>query len=423
MIKNNTRYNCFIILLVVVFSNLCDMKFAHYAMGLKEKFKISNIKSDFGKRCYKVIKKATFNFNENLDFDALERVVPNVFLDFIAREIIYQNKKVYVALVWPVCEEKDSIIENILYKYCNILYKKRILFSKESATIFLSQIRSKKSHPQGVNLWFQEPYSKYNPLRVYLVECKDIDVNLEEMRSYLSSVFSNNKKYIGEIEDMYGIDALKNLYITTKCKREIRKAVGIEYAMHINDFHFESIEVGNIVFNENSIDFIKNSKCHGSNFNNFKRFMNDLKYKYKNFLDSIVIYNSAVLSAYGLRDCSDIDFLHDPRVVVPRNLDSNLSNQNMYFKRGYVIIEDYMGKHFILEDSPQAYNDLNLDDAKCFRVKISIDDLLFNPEYYFYYDGIKYATIKFMHYFKNKRGRPKDIKDVRLMEEFFVYSR
>ena len=133
-----------------------------------------------------------------------------------------------------------------------------------------------------------------------------------------------------------------------------------------------------------------------------------------------VLWEETIKGLESSSDCSDIDFLHDPRVPILANMHPLLSNQNQFFKRNYVILEDFYGKHYILEDIPDALSSINLDqETPSLRKKISIDDLLYNPHYYFHFHNLKFATLEFMHYFKEKRGRDKDRKDVQLMQEHF----
>ncbi len=402
-------------------SQAFSYNFAGIANQILYTFETNKIRSNFGRELYAEIAKITNDFTENLTFEALEKYVDRSYLDYMSTEMIKNNSNTYVALIWPVTVGHDQTITRIFNKYCNIISSKRILLNDQGAKNFLAQIPSKASHPQGVDLWFQKPYSNYNPMRVYLLECKKNNTDYNQMKGYLTKIFNNNIAYIEQFERLYGKRAVENLYVTTKCKREIRETVKLGYAMHINDTHEETIHLGNIVFNENSIKCLKFSDSSKVKLlKRYNEYIPLLIEKLGNNIDKIVVYNSAVLSAYGLRDCGDIDFLHDPRISIPRNLHPQLSNQNQFFKRNYVILEDKEGKHYILEDIPHAFANVNLDASNLFKLKISIDELLYNPTYNFYFHGIKYATLEFMHYFKKKRGRAKDLQDVKLIEDHFL---
>ena len=395
--------------------------FAKIAHPIADDFALKEIRSHFGNDLFEQVKRATDNFTNNVTFSELKKQVKPLYLDYMATRIIASNTNTFIALVWPVTVGQDEIIEAIFNKYCTIICYKRIMLNHQGSRNLLDQIPTKATHPTGVDLWFKKPFSDYNPMRVYLIECKENGADYNAMKEYLITIFSGNRAWINDFERNYGKRALQNLFVTTKCKREIRKAVKIEYAMHINDTHEETINVGNIVFNENSIACLKFSRPEQvKRLPRFNELNGLLKTKLGKKIDNIVIYNGAVLSAFGLRDCNDIDFLHNPRVSIPANMHPMLSNQNQFFKRLYVILEDRNGKHYILEDTPQAFNTINLDQSTdMLRHKISIDELLYNPTYYFHFHELKYATLEFMHYYKEQRNREKDNRDIKLMEDHF----
>ena len=73
-----------------------------------------------------------------------------------------------------------------------------------------------------------------------------------------------------------------------------------------------------------------------------------------------------------------------------------------------------------MKDIPHAFAKENLDTTPLLAKKTSIDELFYNPRKHFYYHGVKHATLEFMHYFKTKRGRAKDLRHTRLIEEHFA---
>ena len=125
-----------------------------------------------------------------------------------------------------------------------------------------------KNHPWGEKLWFAEPHRYINPLTIYVLKQKIYQLSDDIKRNYLIKIFNNNKKHINNIEKKGG---LNNLYVTTKAKRECRelfanngnvvKVEGVrdlQYSHHVNDEHYETIELSRIFFNKNSIYAINN---------------------------------------------------------------------------------------------------------------------------------------------------------------------
>ncbi|GAB5411432.1 MAG: hypothetical protein ChlgKO_05460 [Chlamydiales bacterium] len=411
----------FVFLFVIASTSLHSYDFANIAKDILHKSKSERVRCDFAKELYAEIEKATDNFTKNLKFEELKQknVTPS-YLDYMATEIAASDKNTFLSVVWPVVLEQDKKINRIFNKYCNVICYKRVMMNEQSAKNFLAQIPSKATHPTGVQLWFEPPFRDYNPMRVYLIECKPTNVPLPKIRSYLTKIFSNSHTFIKQFEKKHGVRALQNLYTTTVCKREIRRAVRIDHALHVCDTNEETQEIANILFNENSINCLKHSNpAKVKTQPLFNKYIALLKKRLGKKIDQIIVYNGAVLSAFGLRDCNDIDFLHNPRISLPHNIHPFLSNQNRFFKRLYVILEDE-SRHYILEDIPHAYSDVNLDTCDFLKKKVSIDDLLYDPTLHFYFHGVKFATLEFMHYFKSRRGRAKDLRDVALIEESFL---
>lgn len=394
---------------------------AHVAKTIKEEYCAKEVRTDFADKLFREVAAATDDFTKNLTCNDLQQFINQDYLDFMSLKATEYNPNIFIALVWPVVEEKDALLIEHFEEYFNVIGHKRILLDEKGARNFLSQIPGKASHPTGVELWFAPPFRNYNPMRAFLLECKQNDTDYEEMKGYLVKIFSNNQSYIDDFEAKHGQRAIQNLYCATVCKRKIRKAVKIDYALHITDEPKEALEIAQIVFNNRSLDCVKHSQYQNARgFSRFNHFMRELKHAANSMLNDIVVYNSAVLSAYGLRDCSDIDFFHDPRVFISHNFHPDLSNQNRFFPRNYVIVEDLKGKHYILEDCPNAFADEDLDATPLLSKRISIDELLYNPLKHFYYHGVRFASLDFMLYFKGKRGRPKDLNDVRLIKEHYI---
>ena len=116
-------------------------------------------------------------------------------------------------------------------------------------------------------------------------------------------------------------------------------------------------------------------------------------------LNRICVTSSAVLSAYGIRDCNDIDILIDNDLEdVFRH--SSFGRHNKYAEQGHYIT--------------------------------SSDDIIYNPDNHFYYFGVKFCTIEIIYKYKQYRienklfgeqSIEKDKQDIQLIEnEYFGYK-
>jgi len=156
-------------------------------------------------------------------------------------------------------------------------------------------------------------------------------------------------------------------------KKMFRDKIGIgKHSIHINDNKDETLLISQLILNRNSIAFLNDSKIL-----RFKENINLIS-SYKSLIDkknldiqNFVICGSMPLSLYGLTKAGDIDFLTIENIEF---LEPGLNSHNGYLKH---------------------YNQ-------------SLNELIFNPENFFYFHGIKFLTIDNIIIFKKNRGELKD---------------
>ena len=173
---------------------------------------------------------------------------------------------------------------------------------------------------------------------------------------------------------------------TLEIKKRVRDIFGIgNHSIHINDTWEETFRLARCFFNDNSI---KMMNCMLPNY--YKSF-DDLSYLFfQNLIhnridpDNYCITASSVLSVLGLRHGKDLDYLHrGPRIDGHPDIDSH----NEYSKGRY---------------------------------DKTIDDIIYNPENHFYFNGLKYASLDIIKQLKEKRGEDKDKKDLNLIDGLFA---
>jgi len=178
-------------------------------------------------------------------------------------------------------------------------------------------------------------------------------------------------------------------------KKTIREYYKIgNHSVHTTDYTWENINLSHL-FNSNTISFLKYTPTLFNNFGSFEKCFKNLKLFCKhNKIDTrrICVTSSAVLSVYCLRDCGDIDLLVDKEYVD------------------------------IFKDSPfdthNTYTDLG-------HYETTSDDIIYNPQNHFYYDGIKFCILEIIYSYKQYRIQNnlfseasinKDKSDIRLIE-------
>ena len=350
--------------------------------AIKNKFEKLN--SNFGDDLFNIVKHITENFTKNLTFFDLKDKIEDIYLDYMVLQYCISNKNTFVLTVWPVTYDAEDIFLNTYNKYGSIIYKKEIRLKENGFKNILHFISDKKKHPQGMKLWFAEPHRHINPLTIYIFESKEIEtISVNEKINYLTRIFNNNRNHILQIQKKGG---LNNLFVTTSAKRECRNEIKVknkiapisfapdrQYSHHVNDEHYETIELCRIFLNDNSIFAL--NKCNldykclsfDNKYKNYVKFINDNKW---GKIDDFCLNNSSVLSQFGIRQSRDIDYLHNYIFNIPKQIpEEEISSHN------YVV---------------RQFN-------------LNIDDIIYNPTKHFWFKNIKFITLDELLLFKKNQ--------------------
>ena len=171
----------------------------------------------------------------------------------------------------------------------------------------------------------------------------------------------------------------KTLEEVRTIKEKVRQVHKIGFSsIHITDTKEEARRISKLIFNENGIHFLNYSEPYKYSFllNDLDSFNSHIK---KNDIDKndIVLDGSIVLAQYGLRKNADIDYL------TLNTIDN--------FK-------------YDTHDSQLKFHD---KDKR---------DLIYNPEYFFQFNGFKYASFKQTFLMKKNRNEQKDLNDLSIMK-------
>ena len=279
-----------------------------------------------------------------------------VYLDAMAIEYVNYKKNTFVVTLFPGAYSNREEVRKLLKSSCKIIHEKECYIKK---------------------------YGPFNLVRLFY------DLDKYRGNSWLGD-WSNN--YSGALSKAKKCFVNENPVIffliettgTTRCreiKESIREKCGIgKHSVHINDTREETINLSRYAFNQNSIHFINN--CRPVFLENFETFFSQFGECFdKREIENICIDSSAVLSAYGLRDCRDIDFLHSPGQIFTDNPNISCHNEE--------------SKHY----------------------SETIDDIIYNPKKHFYFKGVKFASLKVVESMKINRNEEKDNRDVLLIND------
>lgn len=285
-----------------------------------------------------------------------EQQLDEIYLDRMMLEYCRLHNNIYIACFWPVADNRELQEESlqIVRDICGlIVYDKSIKLDYRGVFNFMLQI-------YGHQEWTGSYENKH-------IGTKDkADACFAKNRPMRIVMFEG-----GSLERVI------------EAKQKIRNLFGLQnHAIHISDNDKEALMMAELLFNPNSIHHLKfgnPDKCAAFNYL-FDAYRSKLLGTQKEHM--YVIDSSCVLAAYGVRDCRDLDFLTE---------DADWENT----MRGCKEIDNH-------ESQFQYYH-------------VSIKDLLYAPEYYFTYQGMKFTSLEVLKRMKKTRAEKKDKTDVKLI--------
>jgi hypothetical protein len=271
------------------------------------------------------------------------------YLDSMVTEAVRYNNKVKVVSLFPSASGREQECESILNKYGKIICSKDINFKKSHALNFVRHLYlgetwagSYENRFRGANTKTRYCYPREGRTRIYLVE------------------FSGDP---------------------VKCKEDVRGLYNLgKHSVHINDNQEETIRIANIVFNDNSIHCMNNASIQS--YDKFNELLNKFKQWIKDNnlnVDDFCISGSSSLSAYGLREGRDLDFLYSGD-----SINTNIQGIDCHNKE--------IGKYCHTND-----------------------DIIHDPKNHFWFEGVKFCSLDVIKQMKQKRGESKDKADVNLI--------
>ena len=286
-----------------------------------------------------------------------QRGLDRIYLDAMAFEYARLKDNVFMVIVWPTAKEHEVELQSILTKYGEIVYRKDIPLNSNGLVHLVKQayrteswLGSYANDFEGARNKARWCYNESGTVRAFLLES---DKDLIAMKD--------------EIRDVFKIE---------------------KHAVHINDTKEETIELAELLFNQNSINWM-----NGANLKEYKKF-NELFLQYSNWfaknnlLKEDFTLIGGVLAIYGVRESFDLDYI---------------CKDNKVYDFGDEKIE--------------------LETKKVQYAPVKLDELIYNPRYYFYAHGQKFVTLDILKEIKQKRGIGKDLEDVVMLDTLIKNGR
>ena len=283
-----------------------------------------------------------------------QRGLDKIYLDYMAHAYAKLKDNCFMVIVWPKAKEKDDELEDILLKYGDIVYRKHININLNGMTHLVRQAYHKESWVGNYSNDFEGARNKArwcfdesNFLRVFLLE--------------------SNRDLIAMK------DGIRDLFKLEK------------HAVHINDTKEETLELAELLFNKNSIHWMKSARLQ--EFNTFE----SLFKKYNNYFDTKKVNKDdfcligSVLSVYGVKETNDIDY------ITKDNIDINFEDKN-----------------------------IEREQSKIQFIDNGIHDLIYNPNNYFYAYRQKFVSLQVIQKIKANRKKGNDEEDLVLINKLIT---
>ncbi len=321
---------------------------------------------------------------------------PEDITDCIIKEYIKFRKGIFCLTIWPSYENDLNSLKEFLGEYGYVYYEKKIELNYNGV----------------MNL----VHALYNDTYRF-----PTIVKIKEKVNYLGWKDDGTNKQIRVIffenispELISGSQAPLKTKIRQFLLSNIKdKNLRGDDLIHINDHYYQTIEYSQIFLHKKTISFLKKQNLEKYlTFDKSRLYLNTIKQWFIKNVDLIdqerfVLMGSSILYVYGIRQCRDVDGL-----VMGLGASKELieNTANLFYKRQtrfpfaeFGITEtEYWDKNWDTKDV--AWFDLL--DLK-YR-----DELLFNPDYHFYFNGLKFISLNAELHKKVVRHNAYDIGDL-----------
>ncbi|MGB8468155.1 MAG: hypothetical protein WCE21_04050 [Candidatus Babeliales bacterium] len=276
------------------------------------------------------------------------------YLDAMALEYFRLKEPLYLMILFPQAMHRIAEVKSILGKYGAIAYTKKIELTERGAFNLLHEC------------YRGEPW------------IGTIESNFGGLHSKKNQCFPQGKGTILVI-----LFEAAHVDIVKRAKKEVRSLFNIgNSSVHSVDTHAASFEFAQTVCNSNGVHWINHAYIRA--FERFEKYVHDFKQNLQQHAidpELLCIDGSAVLSAYGFRDCADLDLIHQCDIA-------QLTS---------AVVQSH--------HSELPYHGLEKEY------------IIFNPAYHFYLRGIKFVSLMQLATMKKQRGEPKDLLDLVLIEK------
>jgi hypothetical protein len=279
----------------------------------------------------------------------------------------------------------------------------------------------------------QELVGKINKFKkknnVYVI--KTIKLTYHEFFPFLYQIFFNRNTYTSFSDIKQICDKLFNkqnykyfVLVLYEKNEDLRNALELEtdFSFYSENF-IETIELTKFLFNNNSLNSLKYiyvRNYYNPRFVNCKNYLITFKkWLYENInpldRDRVLIYSSAILYIYGIRDCQDLDIYVNWLPLKGNN--KNFSNKinKIAFSNNKLDFVDlaYKGIGEWVKGGKKEYlDDWFIKEWPSLFGANDMQEVCFNPSFYFSFLGLKFITLEGDIARRKCRSRPASYADL-----------
>ncbi|MGN7613613.1 FkbM family methyltransferase [Magnetococcales bacterium HHB-1] len=279
----------------------------------------------------------------------LQRGLSRDILDHLILHYVKLNSTVRIAVLFPVADDHNQNVVPLLESCGRCFYERALHFTRQGRVNLIRLLY------QG-EAWLGDGKEETSGLQQHLYN-----------------------RFKGDHPVRFFFFECADLEKSLRVKKQIRDHFKMgNDSIHINDTYEESVRISESLLNQNGVHLLNHGQSgQTENFDHlfvlFKQWLQEQKLDRERFC----IDGSSAMAVYGLRDAADIDYL----------------------SHGYET-----------ESCPYQY--INCHNSELGFHERSLDQLIFDPANYFYFEGIKFISLKTLRHMKARRGEFKDQKDV-----------
>lgn len=346
---------------------------------------------------------------ENYNWDKRTRLdlynsnkLSNTDLDEIMLQYIKCRPKCFVITLWPIFVEHLNSMVKYLETKGNIYYIKYIDFEPSGLINYLTSVYDEFSNKDILRIaknkysWSRLDGQKSDKIGIIIFDnTNDLGLSGQaskfktELRNWAMEILKNNNT---NLEDKRGNDLI-----------------------HINDYFYQTIEYCELLLNSNSINLLNNrlySKIYDDYFTTTHlKIETYRKIMYSNLsletINSLFLIAGVSLFFYGFRPISDLDGICVNMDLDYKNKTDKLSEEIKTITRLFC---DEKTRIFYIEFGAtnteywkEKWTQFNNQIAKYFGIQ-NFNDICWNPNYHYYFKGIKCYLIDFEFYKKLQRS-------------------